>query len=214
MNMMEYGNSGASVVLIQPIGEHELPGIEHEVDIIRNNTNIDFRLLAFKVNNWNKDLSPWKAPAVFGNDDFGESAMSTLKEILSHCEDKSKRYVIGGYSLAGLFSIWSAYQTDVFSGVAAASPSIWFPGFKEYMEKKAIKSRTVYLSLGDKEEKTRNPVMAKVGERIHDAYDIIHEAGVNCIFEWNSGNHFKDAELRTAKAFSWVINNSLCISKQ
>lgn len=207
MNVMEYGNSGASVILIQPIGEHELPGIEHEFDIIRKNTNTDFRLIAFKVNNWNRDLSPWKAPAVFGNDDFGDGAMNTLEEILSQCKDKSKCYIIGGYSLSGLFSLWAAHQTDIFSGVAAASPSIWFPGFKEYMEKNAIKSRAVYLSLGDKEEKTRNPVMAKVGERIHDAYGIFLESGVNCIFEWNVGNHFRDPEIRTAKAFSWVINN-------
>ena len=207
MEVLEYGNSEASVVLVQPVGEHEMSGMEREVDIIRNNTNIDFGLLAFKVNNWNNDLSPWKAPAVFGNDDFGDGAVNTLNEILSYCADRSRRYVIGGYSLAGLFSLWAAYQTDIFSGVAAASPSIWFPGFKEYMEENPIRSSTVYLSLGDKEEKTRNLVMAKVGERIRDAYERLHEFGVNCILEWNAGNHFKEAEVRTAKGFSWVVNN-------
>ncbi len=207
MEVLEYGNSGASVVLVQPVGEHELSGMEREVDIIRNNTNIDFGLLAFKVSDWNKELSPWKAPAVFGNDDFGDGAVNTLNEILSYCKDRSRRYVIGGYSLAGLFSLWAAYQTDIFSGVAAASPSIWFPGFKEYMEENPIRSSTVYLSLGDKEEKTRNMVMAKVGERIRDAYERLHEFGVNCVLEWNAGNHFKDAEVRTAKGFSWVVNN-------
>lgn len=133
--------------------------------------------------------------------------MNTLNEILSYCKDRSRRYVIGGYSLAGLFSLWAAYQTDIFSGVAAASPSIWFPGFKEYMEENPIRSSTVYLSLGDKEEKTRNSVMAKVGERIRDAYENLQESGVNCVLEWNAGNHFKDAEVRTAKGFSWVVNN-------
>lgn len=57
MGVLEYGNSEASVVLVQPVGEHEMSGMEREVDIIRNNTNIDFGLLTFKVNNWNAELS-------------------------------------------------------------------------------------------------------------------------------------------------------------
>ena len=63
--------------------------------------------------------------------------------------------------MAGLFSLWAAYQTDAFAGVAAASPSIWFPDFLQYMKEHDIRTESVYLSLGDREEKTRNPVMAK-----------------------------------------------------
>lgn len=31
---------------------------------------MDFYLVAFKVDAWNKDSSPWCAPAVFGNESF------------------------------------------------------------------------------------------------------------------------------------------------
>ena len=31
------------------------------------------------------------------------------------------------------------------------------------------------------------------------------ERGADCTLEWNSGGHFKDADLRTAKAFRWVM---------
>ena len=31
--------------------------------------------------------------------------------------------------------------------------------------------------------------------------------GVPCDLEYNPGNHFKDADIRTAKAFARVINN-------
>ena len=116
------------------------------------------------------------------------------------------RIQIGGYSLAGLFALWAAYRTDVFCAVAAASPSLWFPDFYEFMEKNEIKTDKVYLSLGDREEKTRNPVMATVGERIRKAHVLLKERNVNCILEWNEGNHFKDADIRTAKAFAWVMN--------
>ena len=59
--------------------------------------------------------------------------------------------------MVGLFSLWAAYQTDTFAGVAAASPSIWFPDFLQYMKEHDIRTESVYLSLGDREEKTRNP---------------------------------------------------------
>ena len=63
--------------------------------------------------------------------------------------------------MAGLFTLWAAYQTDAFAGVAAASPSIWFPDFLQYMKEHDIRTESVYLSLGDREEKTRNLVMEK-----------------------------------------------------
>ena len=106
---------------------------------------------------------------------------------------------------AGLFSLWAAYQTDIFSGVAAASPSVWFPGFIAYMKEHEINSETVYLSLGDREEKTRNPVMSQVGNCIQKGYDWLTKCGINCTLEWNQGNHFREPDIRTAKAFAWVL---------
>lgn len=166
--MTAYGNPDASVVLIQMVDDHDMESMESEITAIKKLTDVDFQLLAFKVHNWNTDLSPWPAPAVFGKEGFGHGAADTLTEVLKHCTDPNKKYIIGGYSLAGLFSLWSAYQTDVFKGVAAASPSVWFPGFLDYMRETSIHTGSVYLSLGDKEEKARNPVMASVGDRIRD----------------------------------------------
>ena len=205
MEMLEYGDQSSKIVLIQMVDDHDLEMIENEFLLIREKTNQGFLLRVFKVNSWNNDLSPWKSPAVFGKEDFGEGAGKTLKEILPSCADNTKTYYIGGYSLAGLFALWSACQTDVFRGVAAASPSVWFPGFTEYMQKHEIKSKYVYLSLGDKEEKTRNPVMAKVAQRIREAYNNLQGQNIKSVLEWNEGNHFKEADLRTAKAFSWVM---------
>lgn len=202
-----YGNPEAKTVLIQMVDDHDLEGIESEVAEIQNLTDADFHLIAIKIQDRNADLSPWLAPAVFGKEDFGDGAAKTLVEVLKICDDRNKTYFIGGYSLAGLFALWTAYQTDAFAAVAAASPSVWFPGFLDYMKANAIHTGSVYLSLGDREEKARNPVMASVGERIREAYDLMKEQGVNTILEWNQGNHFKDADIRTAKAFAWVMIN-------
>ena len=124
------------------------------------------------------------------------------------CSDSEKSYYIGGYSLAGLFALWAAHQTDVFEGVAAASSSMWFPGFTDYMKKTSVRTGAVYLSLGDKEAKARNPVMATVAERMEEAAGILKSQKVDVTFEWNPGNHFKEPDLRTAKAFAWLLNKS------
>ena len=200
-----YGEPEASVVLIQPVDEHDLSVIESEVRQIRERTDKPFRLIAVKAESWNRDLSPWKAPAVFGNNDFGDGAGEMLREILELTDDRDKTYILGGYSLAGLFALWSAYQTDVFSGVAAASPSMWFPGILHYMKDRSCRCGAVYLSLGDKEEKTRNPVMSTVGDCIREGCELLKASGIETALEWNRGNHFKEPDVRTAKAFAWVM---------
>ena len=207
MTVFEYGITDSPIVLIQPVDDHDLDMIENEVRIIKKLSESDFRLLAFKVKRWNDDLSPWQAPPVFGNESFVGGAANTLAELLNLTADKEKSYYIGGYSLAGLFALWAAFQTDVFSGVGAASPSVWFPGFLNYVKSNEIQSGKVYLSLGDREEKKRNVVMATVGNRIREVYECLSGKGIACVLEWNQGNHFKDPDIRTAKAFSWLLTH-------
>ena len=202
-----FGSESAPNVLIQPVDSHDLEGIENEVKTISELTNADFRMIAVRVPNWNRDLSPWTAPAVFGKESFGDGAGDFLEGILPLCPDGKTCY-IGGYSLAGLFALWAAYRTGRFAGVAAASPSVWFPGFTDFMQANRIQSKAVYLSLGDREEKAKNPVMATVGSRIREAEGILKAQGIPCTLEWNPGNHFRDADIRTAKAFAWVLNHT------
>ena len=214
MTIYEYGDPQADIVLFQPTGEHELSMLEQEAAEIRRRTERAFRLAAVKVEDWNRDLSPWRAPAVFGSADFGEGAAALLDKILPLCADPSKRYYIGGYSLAGLFALWASCRTDVFAGTAAASPSMWFPGFTEYLKLHGIKSDAVYLSLGDREEKTRNPVMSTVGDRIRETYAWLQSCGVTCTLEWNAGNHFRESDVRTAKAFAWVMEHDKILANK
>ena len=112
MDIYEYGNPDSSAVLLQMVDDHDLAVIENEVAAIRKTAD-DFRLLAIKVQDWNLDLSPWNAPAVFGKEGFGGGAAETLAAVLDLCSDDSRRYYVGGYSLAGLFALWAAYQTEL-----------------------------------------------------------------------------------------------------
>ncbi len=206
MELYEYGPNDASYRLVQPIDRHSLPRMEMEMEVLKKEAGEDFHLTAFVVENWNDDLSPWEVPAVFGKQGFGGKAKDTLAAILSEIQTDHTHCYLGGYSLAGLFSLWAGCQTDVFSGIAAASPSLWFPQFLDYLKNNHMRANRVYLSLGDREEKTRNPVMATVGDCVRAASEHFQREGLHTTLEWNPGNHFRDSEWRTAKAFAWLIN--------
>ena len=208
-----YGDPAADTLLIQMVDDHDLEVIEKETAHIKELTGgQNFCLKAVRVNSWNTDLSPWPAPAVFGDEDFGEGASRTLeillREIIPEILSENEKIYLGGYSLAGLFALWAGYQTDFFEGIAAASPSIWFPGFTDYMRANTFRAGAVYLSLGDREERTKNPFMSQVGNAIRDGYAVLRNAGINCTLEWNKGNHFKNPDLRTAKAFAWLMTQT------
>ena len=208
-----YGEPHAEYLLLQMTGEHELQSIDHEVAAIAQSGR-NFLFAAIPVENWNDALSPWEAPAVWGKQGFGGKAGDTLRFLTEQVVPTLKqqfnlpenvRIILGGYSLAGLFALWASTQTALFSGVAAASPSVWFPGWMEFEQQHSIQARRIYLSLGDKEERTKNAVMAVVGDNIRALHSRLAERSTDCTLEWNSGGHFKDADLRTAKAFQWVM---------
>ena len=210
-----YGEAHAEYLLLQMTGEHELQGIDHEVTVIAQ-SSWNFLFAAVPVESWNDALSPWEAPAVWGKQGFGGKAGGTLRFLTEQAIPTLKqqfalpgnvRIVLGGYSLAGLFTLWASTQTDLFYGVAAASPSVWFPGWIEFEQQHPIQTQHIYLSLGDWEERTRNATMAAVGENIRALHREFAGRGKDCTLEWNSGGHFKDTDLRTAKAFRWVMED-------
>ena len=212
-----YKSEQPEYLLIQPIDEHDLEVLDNEVTTIQSLANKSFTLVAFEIIDWQSELTPWTVPAVFGKIPFGDEAIATLsfiKDILipqmeqKQLFDKDKmKCVLGGYSLAGFFALWSAYQTELFDGIAAVSPSVWYPQWMEYAEINKPLATSVYLSLGDKEEKTKNPTMAQVGNCIRKQHELLTTQGINTIFEWNPGNHFQHSDERTARGFAWVLNH-------
>ena len=211
-----YGTNCAVNLLLQMTDEHELQNMDSEVAAIAQSAH-HFLFAAIPVKSWNDELSPWKAPAVWGKESFGGNAADTLRFLTEQVIPTLKqqfalpenvRIILGGYSLAGLFALWASTQTALFSGVAAASPSVWFPGWMEFEQQHPIQAQRIYLSLGDREEHTKNTVMATVGDNIRTLHSRLAERGADCTLERNSGGHFKDADLRTARAFQWVMEES------
>ena len=205
-----YQDEAATHLLIQPIDEHDLELLDQEIEAIKKMSDKPFSLVAFMIKDWNQELTPWAAPAVFGKVPFGSGAEKTLEfitsRLLPEVQENIPHLILGGYSLAGLFALWSGYQTDKFDGIVAASPSVWFPKWIEYATDNKPLAKSVYLSLGDKEEKAKNLIMAQVGNAIRKQHELLTEQKINTLLEWNAGNHFVDSDKRMAKGFAWLLN--------
>ena len=179
------------------------------LDLQKENSK-DFHFLAIGNLNWERDLSPWPAPALGEEgDDFTGGGEKYLDCILSEILPLAKEKINGapefigmaGYSLAGVFALYALYQTDVFTRVASMSGSLWFPGIKEFCKENAMKClpEKLYLSLGDKESKTRHPILKTMQENTEDLLKHFKSMGIETTYEINSGNHFQDVNLRCAK---------------
>ena len=209
------------VMLIQTLGAQERGSIDSEVDMISEATDTSFVMAAFAIADWEAELTPWHDPAVSKRQAVGEHAFDTLDYIIKcliPCLKErfgSLPVVLGGYSLGGLFARWAVSKADCFEAAAAVSPSLWINPWCGFSNAHTVYARYVYLSLGDREEHTRNKAIAQVGNNVRWEHEHLKQilGPDNTMLEWNLGNHFKDAALRTAKGFTWCVNKIVCRSE-
>ena len=165
---------------------------------------------------WNHYMSPWYMPSIYSKEkSFSGGADEYLRLLIDGILPKAKEMIdgepkfigIAGYSLAGLFAIYSIYKTDVFDRVASMSGSLWFSDFMEYCKRNDYKKLPdkIYFSLGDKEANTRNPVLKTVEDNTRELSEYFKNLGSEVIFELNKGNHFTDTILRSAKGIKAIL---------
>ena len=230
-----YAGEQPRVLLVQPVGEHENETLDAEIEAIREAVNMPFVFAGVPIKDWEKELTPWSDPNISPREGVGEHASETLdyitEQLLPYLRSRWERadripaeegankpaeegtnkalpVIIGGYSLAGLFARWAASRVECFDAVAAASPSLWITAWKGFSEAHEVFAHDVYLSLGDREERARNKVMAQVGDNIRWEYEHLqHTLGADhCTLVWEQGGHFVTPHLRLARAFAWCIN--------
>ena len=191
-------NKIGETVIVKPLGEFERLLIEDECKLIGELSSVPFCMVAFEVTE--TDLRPTGAEATY---QYLENVL--LPYIADNLHPKS--LILGGYSLGGLFALWSVTRTDAFDAVFAGSPSLWMEGWNEYADAHPLKVKYAYMSLGDKEECTRKQPFCIIGDRVRLQHKR-HEAQLgadHCILEWNVGGHFNEIELRKAKGVAWCL---------
>ena len=173
-----------------------------------------FTLVAISDLDWNHDMVPWDSPPAFKNAEpctggADEYLRLLIDEIIPMAEKKITGVPswrgVAGYSLAGLFALYAIYQTALFSRVGSMSGSLWFPGMKEYLFSHEPKRwpDCIYFSLGDKESKTRNPVLRSVRQNTEEIQAFYQGKGIDTMFQLNPGNHYNHSVERTAAGLCW-----------
>ena len=145
-------DSAALIIFIS--GEEESAFIRDLMLSVEQKCRTSVSWLVYSVSDWNSSLSPWPADPVFGKEPFGGLSKDTLNDLIDSVIEIRKALgktteipvILSGYSLAGLFALWTAYQTEIFTGVAAVSPSVWFPDWLEYSTSQIIHTDYVYDS--------------------------------------------------------------------
>lgn len=177
----------------------------------------DCSLLLVSGLDWNHDLAPWPCPPLLKNDEaFTGGADDYLKLLLTKILPEARSALggaprftgIAGYSLAGLFALYALYQCGEFDRAASVSGSLWFPGFREYAMGHAFRRRPekLYLSLGDREDRSRNPLLRAVRDSTEQLASHYEQLGLDVTWELNPGNHFMDAALRCAKGIRAILS--------
>lgn len=209
-----YADEQPRVLLVQPVGEHENETLDAEIETIREAANMPFVFAGVPISDWEKELTPWNDPNLSKRTEVGEHAFDTLdyitEQLMPYLFEHFGKLpvVLGGYSLAGLFARWAASKAECFDAVAAASPSLWITSWQGFSDAHEVFARYVYLSLGEREEKTKNRVMAQVGDNIRWEYEHLQRTlgADHCTLVWEQGGHFTTPHLRLARAFAWCIN--------
>lgn len=185
--------------------------------IIKALSNIDtppFALIAISGLNWDDDMTPWPCPPISKGDTpcngKADNYLAILTgKIIPHTESILGAPLwrgIAGYSLGGLFALYAPYKTDAFKRAASMSGSLWYPDWMEYAAGRGFMQKIdcVYLSLGDKECKTRNKYLKCVQEKTEEYFALLKTRGIETQFTLNPGNHFVDAAARTAAGIAWM----------
>lgn len=190
----------------------------HLDPLIKSGELPPYVLVTFEVKNWNDDLSPWPAPAIERKQPkFGGCSAKTLRRIqdelipevtvhLPNVKNGPKGLI--GYSMAGMFALWAMCQTDIFSVFASCSGSLWYDGFCDYIINHAPVSECfVYISLGEREELSRNPRFAKVGSSTRKIVSFLKASAMckEAELVWHPGGHGGSVGERLAAAQLWML---------
>ena len=179
-----------------------------------------FTLVAIKPACWNDDLTPWECPGLFADDaPFAGHAQDQLRlleeaiipQVERECDKPNGARIcrtVVGYSLAGLFATWAAFNSSAFSRIASASGSLWYPDFAHFATETplACPIDRAYFSLGSKEAKTPSRLLRNVATGTDEVVAAFRSKGVPTQFESNPGNHFKEPALRMARGIAWAIS--------
>ncbi|MBQ8132786.1 MAG: alpha/beta hydrolase [Bacilli bacterium] len=190
-------------------------------EIYQKTKSNDYILVEISDLDWNKNLSPWYMERLWKQEeDYSGKAKEYLEEIqnsiIPNLESELKKenievtyYGIVGYSLAGLFALFTSYHTNCFSRIVSCSGSFWYPDFVEYCKENKISTNInkIYFSLGNREKDTKNIRMKSVEDRTKELEEYYEGFGIKATYVEEEGNHFQNTTERQIKGIEWILRD-------
>jgi len=178
-----------------------------------------FNLLTLSGLRWDEQLSPWRSEPVVTRDDHFEGGADVLLRNLLHDilpaalergNLEPAYHCLSGYSMSGLFALYAACNTAQFTRIASASGSLWYPSLESYLATHPINPAvtTAYFSIGDRESRTRHPILSTTQAITSRIATHLATLGVTTTFVLNPGNHFTAPTHRESLALTWLLNQS------
>ncbi len=136
-------NEDIPIIIINTFDEYE----EKIWNLSKEYNCSDYILVTISNLNLNKDMSPWFMERLYKNDDdyIGEAdayieqlerrIIPVIKNVVG-----GKEIILGGYSLAGLFAIYSLYKTNIFNKIISCSGSLWYPDFIKFVKENKLEN--------------------------------------------------------------------------
>lgn len=187
--------------------------------VIQTQTKVPFSLVTITLSygEWSDLLAPWSTPegwpqyvACVG--DGPEYIRKFAEKIVPEAEKRLKnpgKRIMAGYSLAGLFAIWTMFETDLFDRIVSASGSLWFPGFQKWFFEHTgqIKKmpESIYFSCSEEEFNSENEYLSPVKPTTEAIRKWCAENGIESVFVLDPGNHYEDVIERSSSGIVWSL---------
>jgi predicted alpha/beta superfamily hydrolase len=213
--------NGHNITVLVPEGKIDTLFYVNENDINRyleaysRFTEPKFGLVLISDINWFYDLTPWFAPTVYeSGPDFGGHASEHLSFIENTVIPQVEKLVgipehrgILGYSLGGLFAVYSFYQSDRFDLSGCFSGSMWYDNFYEWMAERKPKATTgsIYFSIGKEEEITEYVRMRTTSIMMRKAVALLNDQEYDAFFEYMHGDHFENIPDKVERGLRWLM---------
>lgn len=179
-------------------------------------------LVCVHPTDWNRDFSPWPAAGLHGDSEpfagFADERIALLCDAVKPAVDThfsthpdTENTMIFGYSLGGLAALYALYKRpEVFGAAGCLSGSLWYEGFMDFQRQNvaSLPNKRVYLSLGRKEEKTRHPLMSRIGLCYEETLALLTSqlGEENVTFTLHNGGHGTEVDQRMLQGLSWLLH--------
>ena len=207
------GHNQPCCIIVIPTMVFDTVSISTIADELSSLTHEPFMIASYEVADGEEELMPWPALKISKRDGAGKHAEETLQFVdnkfvpyLKERFEESTPVVLGGDSLAGLFSIWASQKTETISAIAAVSPLVSMPKWDDHVKKSATHAKNIYISFLLSEGNDKNVYNVHVGKRIQAQHELWQsQVGEDhCSLVWQEDNH-NNINIRLAEAFAWCI---------